>query len=331
MRAGWRRTVLVSLLVVGLASPGAGAALKLGSRGPSVAVVQGYLKSLGLLAGPADGVYGGATRAAVSAFQRREGLTADGVVGTATLSRLQAAATGTARTVVHRVSRGDTVYGIARRYGTSPEKVIALNGLTQPRRLQPGQALKVPARPGTSQDRPAATPDRPGGLPAPRPGDGGAELAPWSEVNALFPNGAEARVTDVRSGIAFRVRRIQGTYHADCEPVGFEDTAAVKLAYGGAWSWDRHPLVVEVGGRRLAASMNGYPHGTGHPSRNGFPGHFCIHFYGSRTHGSRVVDPDHQAAIRFAARKTGREIAAAEGNGAQAPAAGGAEGLRTED
>jgi hypothetical protein len=48
--------------------------------------------------------------------------------------------------------------------------------------------------------------------------------------------------------------------------------------------------------------MNGYPHGIGHPSRNGFPGHFCIHFYGSRIHRTGAVDPGHQAAIRAAAR-----------------------------
>ncbi|MGE5552382.1 MAG: peptidoglycan-binding protein [Betaproteobacteria bacterium] len=317
MKAGLRRVALISVVALGLASQGAGAALKLGSRGPSVAAVQGYLVTLGLLTGPTDGVYGPATREAVRAFQRREGLAVDGVVGAATLARLQAAATGEARTVIHRVSRGDTVYGIARRYGASPDRLIALNGLKEPRRLQPGQTLRVPVRAGA--------------LPAARPGKEGVELLPWPEANRLFPNGAVARVVDLRSGLAFWVQRFQGTYHADCEPVGFEDTAALKAAYGGAWSWDRHPIVVEVGGRQLAASMNGYPHGTGHLSRNGFPGHFCVHFYGSRTHGSRVVDPDHQAAILAVIRELGQNVAAWEVGRQPAPGAGEAEVLRTED
>ncbi len=311
----------MSLLAMGLASQGAGAALRLGSRGPSVAAIQGYLNTLGLLAAQPDGIYGHATQEAIRAFQRREGLAVDGVAGVETLSRLQMAAGGV-RTIIHRVSRGDTVYGIARRYGTSQDKVIALNGLTEPRKLQPGQTLKIPARPGDFPEQPADPPAWP-------PDRGEAELVPWSEMKSLFPNGAEARVMDVRSGITFRVRRIQGTYHADCEPVGLEDTAAAKVAYGGQWSWDRHPIVVEVGDRRVAASMNGYPHGTGHYSRNGYPGHFCIHFYGSRTHGSQVVDPDHQAAILAAARKH-QKVAAVEADGEQAAAAG-TKGLRTED
>jgi peptidoglycan hydrolase-like protein with peptidoglycan-binding domain len=328
VRSRWLRLILVSLLVAGASGRGAAAVLKLGSRGPSVGAVQGYLKSLSLLAGPADGVYGSATRAAVTSFQRREGLTADGVVGPATLSRLQSAATGAPRTIVYRVSRGDTVYGIARRYGTSPEKVVALNGLTQPRRLQPGQTLRVPSGREAEEKSPGRAAGRPGEVPG-APGGGGAEVIPWSQVNTLFPNGAEARVIAVQSGIAFRVRRIQGTNHADCEPVTFADTAAVKAAFGGSWSWDRLPIVVEVAGRRIAASMNGYPHGTGHPSRNGLRGHFCLHFYGSRTHGSQVVDPEHHAAILLAARKTASEIPAA-GTGAPV-AAPGAEALRTED
>lgn len=309
--------VLASLLAVALLSQGAGAALSLGSRGESVSAVQGYLNALGLLPGPPDGIFGVATREAVRAFQRQAGLVVDGVVGVATLSRLQAAVGG-ARTIVHRVSRGDTVYGIARRYGASPASVIALNGLTEPRKLRPGQTLVVPARPGTAPELPA------------RPEEGGVELLPWSEADRLFPNGAEARVVDVRTGLAFRVRRIQGTYHADCVPLTVGDTATMKEAYGGVWSWDRHPVVVEIGGRRLAASMNGYPHGTGHRSQNGYPGHFCLHFYGSRTHGSRVVDPDHQAAVLMAACGSEPKLVAGTSGAPPAPVSD-ANGLRTED
>lgn len=291
---------MIGVLFLALSGEGAAAALSLGSRGSGVAEVQGYLVALGLLSGRPDGVYGQATREAVRAFQAKEGLAADGVVGPATLSRLKEASGG-ARTITYRVSRGDTVYGIARRYGTTPARVIALNGLARPELLQPGQTLKVPA--GRGKSGTSALPPRDPGAEA-----GGVELLPWAEVNRLFPNGAEARVTDVRSGRTFRVRRIQGTYHADAEPRSFEDTEAMRAAYGGAWSWDRHAVVVEIGGRKIAASMNGYPHGTGHPQRNGFRGHFCLHFHGSRTHGTRVVDPGHQAAIMAAARYGGSVI-----------------------
>lgn len=281
------------LLVLALLSGRALAALTLGSRGASVTAVQGYLVSLGLLAGRPDGVYGPRTREAVRSFQRQQGLVADGVVGPSTLDRLRQAAGG--RTVVHRVSRGDTVYGIARRYGTSADRVIALNGLTRPEFLRPGQTLMVPARGEALPEGSARLPEAP-------VTPGSVELLSWPEVNRLFPRGTEAKVIDVGTGRTFRVRRIQGTNHADSEPLDFADTEVMRAAYGGRWSWDRRAVVVEVAGRRIAASMNGYPHGTGHYQRNGFKGHFCLHFLGSRTHGSRVVDPAHQAAVQAAFR-----------------------------
>ncbi|HHW13500.1 MAG TPA: LysM peptidoglycan-binding domain-containing protein, partial [Firmicutes bacterium] len=211
-------------------------------------------------------------------------------VGPATLRRL-AEASERERRVVHRVSRGDTVYGIARRYGISPAEVASVNHLDDPGSIRPGQRLVIPLPAG-------------GGRPETDRSGAKAELVPWPEASRLFPNGAEARVTDVRTGLTFWVRRIQGTNHADCVPLTHEDTAALRVVYGGRWSWDRHAVVVEAGGRRLAASMNGYPHGRGLPERNGYPGHFCIHFYGSRTHGTKVQDPDHQAAVLAAARWT---------------------------
>jgi peptidoglycan hydrolase-like protein with peptidoglycan-binding domain len=55
--------------------------LKLGSKGPAVAKLQRRLTVLGYRPGGADGVFGAATAAAVLAFQKRNGLGRDGVVG----------------------------------------------------------------------------------------------------------------------------------------------------------------------------------------------------------------------------------------------------------
>ena len=57
----------------------------LGSRGQEVRNIQTKLKSLGFYSGAVDGIYGGATRNAVKAFQRSVGITADGVAGQKTL------------------------------------------------------------------------------------------------------------------------------------------------------------------------------------------------------------------------------------------------------
>ncbi len=64
------------------------ASLKLGSSGEEVKSVQTKLKRWGYYSGSIDGVYGEETKKAVIAFQKKNGLTADGVVGDATRKAL---------------------------------------------------------------------------------------------------------------------------------------------------------------------------------------------------------------------------------------------------
>ena len=46
----------------------------------------------------------------------------------------------TARLKVHTVRRGETIRGIARKYGTSPERLMRINGMRKPV-IFPGQTL----------------------------------------------------------------------------------------------------------------------------------------------------------------------------------------------
>jgi len=64
------------------------AVLKSGSKGNEVKEVQRRLKLWGYYKGSVDGVFGAGTRSAVIAFQKKNGLTADGVVGKATYKAL---------------------------------------------------------------------------------------------------------------------------------------------------------------------------------------------------------------------------------------------------
>lgn len=59
-----------------------------GSSGSEVRTIQTKLKNWGYYSGSVDGVYGSKTLAAVKKFQRKNGLTADGIAGTATLHAL---------------------------------------------------------------------------------------------------------------------------------------------------------------------------------------------------------------------------------------------------
>lgn len=61
-----------------------------GDSGPEVAALQQRLLDLGYRPGAADGNFGAATASAVMAFQKREGLSRDGIAGPQVLARLQA-------------------------------------------------------------------------------------------------------------------------------------------------------------------------------------------------------------------------------------------------
>ncbi len=80
--------VLAVVLVVLLPLAVDAAALKRGSRGDEVVTLQKKLKQWGYYDGAVDGIFGGGTEKAVQYFQRKNGLTADGVVGTKTAAAL---------------------------------------------------------------------------------------------------------------------------------------------------------------------------------------------------------------------------------------------------
>lgn len=81
--------IVVMTSTPGLISPTpASNVLKLGAEGPAVRSLQQRLRDLGYNIGSVDGDFGQTTENAVKAFQSRNGLTVDGIAGTATLNRL---------------------------------------------------------------------------------------------------------------------------------------------------------------------------------------------------------------------------------------------------
>jgi peptidoglycan hydrolase-like protein with peptidoglycan-binding domain len=72
--------------------------LREGSKGAAVVTLQNKLKAAGFNPGAADGSFGPKTEAAVKAFQKSRGLTADGVVGPKTWDKLGIKVSGTPST-----------------------------------------------------------------------------------------------------------------------------------------------------------------------------------------------------------------------------------------
>ena len=64
------------------------AAYKQGSSGQTVKEIQDKLSRWGYYDGAVDGIYGSGTKKAVIAFQKKNGLTADGIAGSATLKAM---------------------------------------------------------------------------------------------------------------------------------------------------------------------------------------------------------------------------------------------------
>lgn len=78
----------LAIALVTVTAMAASTVLRLGSSGEQVRTLQSKLKQWGYYSGSVDGVFGSKTQEAVKYFQRRNGLTADGVVGPATAAAL---------------------------------------------------------------------------------------------------------------------------------------------------------------------------------------------------------------------------------------------------
>ena len=80
--------LLLNTLVLAFAQSALAVSYRQGDSGSAVTTIQTKLKRWGYFDGPVDGIYGSKTSKAVRSFQRKTGLTADGVAGPAPLKAL---------------------------------------------------------------------------------------------------------------------------------------------------------------------------------------------------------------------------------------------------
>ncbi|MGI6150524.1 MAG: M14 family metallopeptidase [Christensenellales bacterium] len=115
--------------------------LRYGMSGTDVMEMQAMLRKIGHDPGPIDGIFGAQTQSAVQRFQRRFGLVPDGIVGPATWRVMERFLLGYD---VYTVRPGNTVWGIARAFGTSVEAILTANPNVDPDRIFVGQQLIIP-------------------------------------------------------------------------------------------------------------------------------------------------------------------------------------------
>ena len=98
---------------------------------------------------------------------------------------------------------------------------------------------------------------------------------------------------------------LYGSNRLDAEPLTAADTDILLDINGGVdFSYRRRAVLVQYNGHVYAASIYCEPHGDQTITNNNFDGQFCLHFYGSKTHGSDRVDEDHKECEALALKYT---------------------------
>ena len=286
--------------------------LEKGSTGSDVKELQTKLKKLGYYDAYVDGDYGDTTVAAVKAFQKKYNLTADGVAGSETLKKLDSAyknadsntstdddslrkgATGTAvKTLQTNLKKlGFYTAYVDGSFGSTTESAVKAfqrkYGLTADGVAGSATLKKIESAVASASSGKITT-----------------ERLDWFNGGKyVIPNGAVFQIKDVSTGLIFSARRQSGGNHMDAEPLTAEDTAILKKINGGTFSWRRRAVLVKYNGHVYAASIYSEPHGTNTILDNNFDGQFCLHFYGSKTHGTDRVDADHQKCVEQAMKAT---------------------------
>ena len=314
-----------------------GSSLQLGATGSAVSALQENLSALGYYNGDVTGHYGTLTKAAVLAFQKAKGLTADGIAGTRTLSAIDYAmgiaggsSSGTADSSGSSFGLGDTSATIlwmqellkelgyyaaecTGHFGSKTQAAVKLfqadHGLTAD---GVAGSKTLAALQEAAKGNGSGTPDFASSV---------LDLHWFNEKSYYLSHGISAgstiTITDVLTGKSFN-GRIQSTgYHADVEPKTAEDTKTMCAIWGVAdansISYTRKAILVTatVNGTTYtyAASMYGEVHGSQTIADNDYDGQFCVHFRHSTTSDTQIEYAENQepidVAVNYATQQLG--------------------------
>ena len=284
-------------------APATAEALRIGASGDAVRQLQTRLAELNYLTDSVDGNFGTKTAAAVAAFQRANGLTADGVAGEKTLQTLyasgakSAAATATAaptanQNMLLRIGdTGESVKGMQRLlislgylsgaadgiFGT--KTYLALQAFQQDYQLTVDGMAGPDTLARLDQVSQTKGSTSGGSLYFKAPQAREVRFADWyNEIRAqakLMPN---AIIYDYNTGLYYHLKMFSFGKHCDAEPVTASDTAAMYQIMGES-DWTPHAVwVILSDGKVYMASTHSHGHEIDHNPNNDLEGHICIHF-----------------------------------------------------
>ena len=298
--------------------------LKKGSKGEGVKNLQKELITLGYLTGTADGNFGTQTEKAVTAFQKNNGLKADGKAGTGTLTKLYSGSAkkntqaakeeGTAAvTIPTTLKKGDSNDAVK----AMQQKLISLGYLSGKadgkfgvmtyqalQAFQKANNLSVDGVAGaktlskldgnavaassTASKTPATktntTSTTTGGYSA-----SSVIYANWyTTVKAIAKKYPYVTLYDPATGISWQEHIFSLGAHADSEPLTANDTAKMEKVFGGN-TWNAKSVwVIFADGSIYLASTHSMPHEVQHITDNNFAGHKCIHFPRTEAEVTRI-------------------------------------------
>jgi peptidoglycan hydrolase-like protein with peptidoglycan-binding domain len=245
------------------------------SNAMSIKEIQTALKKLGYYTGKVDGITGSKTTAAIQKFQKANKLSADGVVGPTTKSKLAAATKSSTTTAAKPTStttaaKPTTSTAAAAEKGgvemldwwKEANKVFKIGSTATITDVKTGKTFKIVRTYGTNH----------------------------ADVEAHTANDSKI-IKDIWGGWSWTRRPV-------IVEVNDRKIAASMAAMPHA-GVDSQPANTYVSQR-----SGGYSRGTNLDKikDNGMSGHMDVHFLNSRTHGSNKIDPKHQAAVKAAAK-----------------------------
>lgn len=130
-------------------------------------------------------------------------------------------------------------------------------------------------------------------------------LTPWSEVTEAFAEGTRATVQDLYTGYTYEVIRTGGRNHADVQPASEAALAMFKKCFGGSFTWEKRPAVVEIDGKQYAASVFGYPNADDSRGYSSLAGSICLYFYESTADIGGIADAEHTTNVYLASQAAG--------------------------
>ena len=299
--------------------------LRIGSTGSEVNLLQARLTNLKYFSDTIDGQYGTKTAAAVAAFQKDNGLTADGVAGPQTLSAIynskakaasaqSAAPAATAAPIatgdaLHIGSAGAAVKNVQRALITlgymkgSADGIYGTKTYLAVQAFQKDNRLTVDGMVGQATlAKLEAAAKAKGGVSAAqtsvfkRPGASEVRYADWyAEIRAQAKLMPDAIIYDYQSGQYYNVHMFSFGKHCDAEPVTEADTQTMYQIMGKE-DWTPHAVwVILSDGKVYMASTHSHGHEVDNNPDNGLQGHICIHF-------PREMTDDEKESMPYAVR-----------------------------